>query len=43
MVRRAGLEQVRTATAGAGTVETTNLVARMKKFLRLTLEVIAPV
>jgi small-conductance mechanosensitive channel/CRP-like cAMP-binding protein len=34
-VRRAGLEQVRTATAGAATVETTTLVARMKKFLRL--------
>jgi len=35
MVRRAGLEEVRTATAGAVTVETTTLMARMKKFLRL--------
>jgi small-conductance mechanosensitive channel len=35
MVRRAGLEEVRTATAGAVTVETTTLLARMKKFLRL--------
>src|SRR4051812_40051708 len=36
MVRRAGLEQLKTVTAGAVTVETTTLVARMKKFLRLT-------
>ena len=35
MVRRAGLEQVKTATAGAVTVETTTLMTRMKKFLRL--------
>ncbi len=35
MVRRAGLEQMRTATAGAVTVETTTLLTRMKKFLRL--------
>jgi small-conductance mechanosensitive channel/CRP-like cAMP-binding protein len=34
-VRRAGLERLRSATAGAATVETTTLVARMKKFLRL--------
>ena len=36
MVRRTGLEQMRTATAGAVTVETTTLMMRMKKFLRLT-------
>jgi small-conductance mechanosensitive channel/CRP-like cAMP-binding protein len=36
MVRRAGLEQMRTATAEAVTVETTTLMARMKKFLRLS-------
>ena len=36
MVRRAGLEQMRSATAGTVTVETTTLVARMKKFLRLS-------
>jgi small-conductance mechanosensitive channel/CRP-like cAMP-binding protein len=36
MVRRAGLEQARTAAAGAATVETTStLMTRMKKFLRL--------
>jgi small-conductance mechanosensitive channel len=35
MVRRAGLEEMRTATAGAAAVETTTLMARMKKFLRL--------
>lgn len=35
MVRRAGLEQIKTATAGAVTVETTTLMTRMKKFLRL--------
>lgn len=35
MVRRAGLEEARTATAGAVTVETTTLMTRMKKFLRL--------
>ena len=35
MVRKAGLEQARTATAGAATVETTTLMTRMKKFLRL--------
>ena len=34
-VRRAGLEQVKTATAGAVTVETSSLVTRMKKFLGL--------
>jgi CRP-like cAMP-binding protein len=34
-VRRVGLEQVRTATAGAVTVETSSLVTRMKKFLGL--------
>jgi small-conductance mechanosensitive channel/CRP-like cAMP-binding protein len=36
VVRKAGLEEMRTATAGAVTVETTTLMARMKKFLRLT-------
>jgi small-conductance mechanosensitive channel/CRP-like cAMP-binding protein len=35
MIRRAGLEQMKTATAGAVAVETTTLMARMKKFLRL--------
>ena len=35
-IRRAGLEQARTATAGAVTVETTTLIARMKRFLRFT-------
>ena len=35
MVRKAGLEQMRTATAGSVTVETTTLMTRMKKFLRL--------
>ena len=36
MVRKAGLEQAKTAAAGVATVETTNtLMARMKKFLRL--------
>jgi hypothetical protein len=35
MVRRAGLEQMKTAAAGATAVETTTLMARMKKFLRL--------
>jgi CRP-like cAMP-binding protein len=35
MVRRAGLEQMRTATAETVTVETTTLMTRMKKFLRL--------
>jgi CRP-like cAMP-binding protein len=36
MVRRAGLEQMRTATAETVTVETTTLMTRMKKFLRLS-------
>jgi small-conductance mechanosensitive channel/CRP-like cAMP-binding protein len=36
MVRRAGLEQMRSATAGTVTVETTTLVARMKRFLRIS-------
>ncbi len=36
MVRRAGLEQMRTATAETATVETTTLMTRMKKFLRLS-------
>jgi small-conductance mechanosensitive channel len=36
VVRRAGLEQMRTAAAGAATVESTTLIARMKRFLRLT-------
>jgi small-conductance mechanosensitive channel len=36
MVRRAGLEQMRTAAAGAATVETTTLMTRMKKFLRFS-------
>jgi small-conductance mechanosensitive channel len=36
VVRRAGLDQMRTAAAGAATVETTTLMTRMKKFLRLT-------
>ncbi|HVD94284.1 MAG TPA: mechanosensitive ion channel family protein [Vicinamibacterales bacterium] len=36
LVRRAGLEQIRSATAGTVTVETTTLVARMKKFLRIS-------
>ncbi len=35
MSRRADLERIRTATAGAVTVETHTLLARMKKFLRL--------
>jgi small-conductance mechanosensitive channel/CRP-like cAMP-binding protein len=35
MVRRAGLEQMRSAAAGTATVETTTLMTRMKKFLRL--------
>jgi CRP-like cAMP-binding protein len=35
MVRRAGLEQMRTATAETPAVETTTLMTRMKKFLRL--------
>jgi len=35
MVRRAGLEQMKTAAAGTAAVETTTLMARMKKFLRL--------
>jgi small-conductance mechanosensitive channel/CRP-like cAMP-binding protein len=36
MVRKAGLEQMRTATAETVTVETTTLMTRMKKFLRLS-------
>jgi small-conductance mechanosensitive channel len=36
VVRKAGLEQMRTAAAGAATVETTTLMTRMKKFLRLS-------
>ena len=36
MARRADLERIRTATAGAVTVETNTLLARMKKFLRLS-------
>ena len=35
MVRKAGLEQMKTAAAGAATVETTTFMTRMKKFLRL--------
>jgi CRP-like cAMP-binding protein len=35
MARRAGLQQVRTATGGAVTVETMTLMMRMKKFLHL--------
>ena len=35
MVRRAGLEQIKAAAAGTAAVETTTLMARMKKFLRL--------
>jgi small-conductance mechanosensitive channel/CRP-like cAMP-binding protein len=35
MVRKAGLEQMRNATAETATVETTTLMTRMKKFLRL--------
>lgn len=35
MTRRADLERIKTATAGAVTVETNTLLARMKKFLRL--------
>ena len=35
VARRAGLEQVKTAAAGAVAVGTTTLVERMKKFLRL--------
>jgi CRP-like cAMP-binding protein len=34
--RRAQLENAKTVTAGTVTVETTNLLVRMKKFLRLT-------
>ncbi len=33
VARRAALERIRTATAGAVTVETNTLLARMKKFL----------
>lgn len=36
MVRKAGLEQMRTATAEAVTVATTTLMTRMKKFLRIS-------
>jgi CRP-like cAMP-binding protein len=36
VVRRAGLEEMRTAAAGAATVASTTLIARMKRFLRLT-------
>jgi len=36
MVRRAGLEQARRAGAETATVETTTLMTRMKKFLRLS-------
>jgi CRP-like cAMP-binding protein len=35
VTRRAELERVRTAATGVATVETTTLLARMKKFLRL--------
>ena len=35
MTRRADLERIRTAAAGAATVETNTVLARMKKFLRL--------
>jgi hypothetical protein len=35
VARKAGLEQMRTATAGAVTVESTTLITRMKRFLRL--------
>ena len=35
MVRRAGLEQAKSATAATVTVETSTLMTRMKKFLRL--------
>jgi len=35
MVRRAGLDKARTATAEAVTVETSNFLSRMRKFLRL--------
>ena len=35
MVRRAGLDQMKSATAEAMTVSTTTLMTRMKKFLRL--------
>jgi hypothetical protein len=33
--RKAGLDQVRTAAAGAATVETRTLMTRMRKFLGL--------
>lgn len=36
MVRRAGLDQMRSATTGTVTVATTTLMARMKKFLRIS-------
>jgi CRP-like cAMP-binding protein len=36
MTRRVNLQRVKTATAGAVTVETNTLLARMKKFLRLS-------
>ena len=36
MARRADLERIKTVTAGAVTVETNTLLARMKKFLRLS-------
>jgi small-conductance mechanosensitive channel len=35
MTRRVGLEKLRSSTAGAVTIETTTLITRMKKFLRL--------
>lgn len=35
MVRRAGLDEIRNASVATATVETTTLMARMKKFLRL--------
>jgi hypothetical protein len=35
MGRRAGLEEMKTATAGAVTVETKTLMTRMKRFLHL--------
>jgi CRP-like cAMP-binding protein len=36
MVRRAGLEQLRSSTSETVTVEAKTLMTRMKKFLRLT-------
>jgi CRP-like cAMP-binding protein len=36
MVRRAGLEQLKSASLSTATVETSTLMTRMKRFLRLS-------